>query len=87
MKKELLTLRASRAGIVRLNLASVDRILQLGDNIEFEQPMSLVIFGKDESGAAKIYTVMIESEGTIKVVSSGAIAQALVGCEPSKVFA
>ena len=74
MKKELLTLRASRAGIVRLNLASVDRILQLGDNIEFEQPMSLVVFGKDESGSAKVYTVTIDQEGKIRVVSSDAIA-------------
>ena len=40
------TLRASRLGVARLELSSVDSILQIGDNIEYNQPMYIVVLGK-----------------------------------------
>ena len=46
LKKETRTLRASKLGVARLDFSAVDTILQVGENIEFEQPMYVIVVGK-----------------------------------------
>ena len=63
-------LRASRLGVARIELSSVDQILQIGDDIGFSKPVFFVIIGKDttEVQAKKVIVLSLNHEGALKIV-------------------
>ena len=72
--KKKKTLRASSLGLARLQLSKVDSIVQIGDNIEFDKPMYIVVTGKDSSREPKVYVLSINYDGVLRVVEDHNLA-------------
>ena len=88
MKKETKTLRASKLGVARLDFSKVDSILQIGDNIEFEQPMYIIVIGKSTSAEqeSKIVVLSIDHEGAIKVIENHDLQSFISDVDPKKIY-
>lgn len=74
LKKEMRTLRASQLGVARLEFSSVTSIQQIGDDISENQPIHILIQGRDTTMAKgfKLVVLCIDSNGSIKVVDPSA---------------
>ena len=84
--RNMRTLRASRLGVVRLEFSSIDAVHQLGENIDKDKPLHIVIMGRDtsESKSQKIVVLSLNTEGVIKVLSQHNLADIMTSA--SKVF-
>ena len=83
-EKKKKTLRAQNIGTARLQLSSVDSIVQIGDNIEFDSPMYIIITGKDASQESKIHVLSINYEGVLRLVDEHNLAGFVAGAD--KIF-
>ena len=83
------TLHATCLAVVRLELSKVDSIVQIGNNIEFDSPMYVIVFGRDtaEEKKPKSYIISVNYEGGIHVVQENNLAEFISSHDSMRVFA